>query len=324
MSPSLRVASPASLRATAALALALCAACGGSGRDWRADPAVVELDTAPLIYAVSDVHGGYDRLIALLLRHQLIRAAPAAPELVDWSAGRALLVVTGDLIDSGPAGVEVLDLLRALEASASAAGGRVLVTLGNHEAEFLVDPDNKKAAAPNGFSTQLRARGLKPAEVARGIEARGRWLRELPFAARVGRWFFSHAGDTHGRSGAQLEGVLRQGVDANDYDDPEIIGDASLLQSSDWSTSDKTIGARYAQAAGAAHLVFGHNPSGLGSKGQIGQAQEGALFRIDCGMSPDINYSQGALFRVELLNGEEIASSLEADGKVRELWRGPL
>lgn len=312
-------------RGLALLALFLLACSGEApARDWRADPALLELDAVPLTYAISDIHGGYDRLVALLLRHQLLRAAPPSPDQAEWSAGRAVLVVTGDLFDSGPAGVEVLDLLRALQARASEAGGRVVVTLGNHEAEFLVSANNKKATAQNGISTQLVTRGLQPSEVAQGLEARGRWLRALPFATRIGRWFFSHAGDTHGRSTAALSAALQQGVDLHDYDDAEIVGDTSLLQSADWTSTDKTIGARYAQAAGAAHLVFGHNPSALGTKGQIGHAQSGALFRIDCGMSPDIDYSQGALLRVELLNGDEIAAALESDGKVRELWRGPL
>ena len=201
-------------RGLALLALFLLACSGEApARDWRADPALLELDAVPLTYAISDIHGGYDRLVALLLRHQLLRAAPPSPDQAEWSAGRAVLVVTGDLFDSGPAGVEVLDLLRALQARASEAGGRVVVTLGNHEAEFLVSASNKKATAQNGISTQLTTRGLQPSEVAQGLEARGRWLRALPFATRIGRWFFSHAGDTHGRSTAALSAALQQGVD---------------------------------------------------------------------------------------------------------------
>jgi hypothetical protein len=50
-------------------------------RDWSAHPAVVEFDRpldAP-VFAVSDVHGGYDRLVALLARYGVIVAAPADP-----------------------------------------------------------------------------------------------------------------------------------------------------------------------------------------------------------------------------------------------------
>lgn len=44
-------------------------------RDWAAHPAVVEAPPATTLYAVSDVHGGYARLVALLARHGVIDAA---------------------------------------------------------------------------------------------------------------------------------------------------------------------------------------------------------------------------------------------------------
>lgn len=308
------------------LLLAGCQKAGSTGRDWTAYPAIVEVDAASPIYAVSDVHGAYDRLVSLLALHHIIQRQPGAPADVKWAAGPAVLVVAGDLFDKGPGGVEVMDLLRALTASAAAAGGRVIVMLGNHEAEFLVDPLNDKATESDGIATQLRAAGLDPSQVAaaRGTDPRGQWLRTLPFAARVGRWLFAHAGDTHGRSIAELERVLRLGVESYDYNYPEIVGETSILESSGWASDDASVGARYASAAGAAHIVFGHDPGALGDRGAIAEAQSGALFRIDCGMSPTINYSEGALFQMEHRDEREIVSSLLATGEVRELWRGSL
>ena len=55
-------------------------------------------------------------------------------------AGRRVLVVVADVIDKGDQSLASIDLLTALEAEALAAGGRVVVILGNHEAEFLADP----------------------------------------------------------------------------------------------------------------------------------------------------------------------------------------
>ncbi|HEX7601931.1 MAG TPA: metallophosphoesterase, partial [Polyangiaceae bacterium] len=251
----------------------------------------------------------------------IIDAPPSSPAAVHWSAGAAVLVVTGDLMDKGPSSLEAIDLLRALEASAAAAGGRVVVTFGNHEAEFLDDPENDKATKSDGVDQELRAQGLDPLALANGSEPRGVWLRDRPFATRVGRWFFSHAGDTHGRSVAELEAVFRGGVAAHDYDDAEIVGPASLLESRGWYANDATIGARYAQAVGAKHVVFGHQPDALGPAGSIALAQGGALFRIDCGMSPDVNDSAGALLRVRVEAAMDVAESLEPDGTVRELWR---
>lgn len=315
-----------SLKVSFVALLGLLGACSKApgARDWEAHPAVIEQELGGPLYAVSDIHGGYERLVALLLKHQIIQAAPATPDGVKWAAGPAVLVVTGDLFNKGPDGVGVIDLLRSLESSAAAAGGRVIVTLGNHEAEFLVDPRNDRAQSTDGIGPQLAALGISAEAMALGSEPRGRWLRERPFAARVGRFFFAHGGDTHGRTLDELSRLLRTGVDVHNYDDPEITGDASLLESSDWSTGDKTLGARYAQALGAAHIVFGHNPSGLGAKGETGMAQDGALFRIDCGMSPGVNYSEGEIFRVEVKDWAEIVSKLDADGSVHELWRGSL
>src|SRR5947208_343805 len=39
---------------------------GAWTRDWKADPAVVTLSAPGKLYAVSDVHGGYARLVNLL------------------------------------------------------------------------------------------------------------------------------------------------------------------------------------------------------------------------------------------------------------------
>ena len=284
----------------------------------------MQIDSATTIYALSDVHGGYDRATALLAANRILEKVPARPEQAQWAAGAAVLVVTGDMIDKGPASVSVLDLFRALEASAALAGGRVVVTLGNHEAELLDDPGNDKATASDGVDGDLAAHGLSGLAVANGSDARGVWLRDRALGARVGRWFFAHAGDTHGRTVPELEAVLRAAITTHDYDDVEVIGSASLLESRGWYANDESIGLRYAHAVGAAHIVFGHQPSALGAQGEIAVGQGGALFRIDCGMSPDVDYSSGRLLRVHEEGGFDIAESLDANGKAREVWRGAI
>jgi hypothetical protein len=285
-------------------------------RDWSAHPAVVEIESKSTIFAVSDVHGGYDRMVALVAKHHLIDTIPDAPGAIRWSGGDAILVVTGDMIDKGAQSLEVLDALMALEQSAADQGGRIVVTIGNHEAEFFVDPTNSKASA---FDEELTTDHVMPMAVADGSDSRGKWLRERPFAVRVGPWFFSHAGDTHGRSVADLEQVLRAAVDTNDYDDPEIVGADSILESKDWFADDNSMGLRYAHAVGAEHIVFGHSPHSIGPDGVIATAQNGALFRIDCGMSPAVDYSQGALLRVRNEGGQEVVEALSADGSVQGL-----
>lgn len=73
----------------------------------------------------------------------------------------------GDLIDKGPSSVEVIKLLMALQIAATKTGGRVVVTLGNHEAEFLVDPNNAKASGPAGIDPELAAKGVSCSDTIR-------------------------------------------------------------------------------------------------------------------------------------------------------------
>ena len=299
-------------------------------RDWAAHPAVVDVPApspapaAPAdLYAVSDAHGGYDRLAALLAGAGILAAVPPDPSSPTWKAGAATLVVVGDLIDKGPQPLEVMDLFMALEGRAAAAGGRVVVLAGNHEAEFFADPGNSKADGTDGVDKELRARGIDPVALASGKDPHGQWLRDRPFAARIGAWFFAHAGDTHGRSVGELDALLRAAVEAHpNYADANLTGADSLLESRDWY-GDTAVAPRYLAALGAKHIVFGHDPNALGARGAIAVAQDGALLRVDCGMSPDVNDSTGKVLHVRKDGTDDVAEELDAQGNVRLVWRGP-
>ena len=291
----------------------------GAPRDFDTAPAIVDQASFTRLYALSDVHGGYDRMVALLAQHGLIATNPSEPSTVAWTGGDSTLVVTGDLIDKGSQSVEVVDLLRALELAAATAGGRVIVTAGNHEAEFLGDPYNSKADA---FDSELAANGLDPCLVAT-TEPRGVWLRSLPFGARVGTWFFAHAADTHGQVLADLEATLRAGMVANDFRDAAIVGSDSILEARAWWEASAGVAQTNATALGVSHFVFGHTPDALGARGAIALGESGLLFRIDVGMSPAVDDSAGALLEVAHAGADEVASELRADGHATELWRGP-
>ena len=292
------------------------------GRDWTAHPAVVDVPAPVTIYAASDVHGGYDRLAALLFGNKLLSRAPTTAKDAHWGAAGATLVVTGDLIDKGPSGLEVIDFLMALQADAQAGGGRVVVTLGNHEAEFLVDPANSKASGPDGIDAELSAGGIAPATLASAADPRGAWLRVLPFGARVGGWFFSHAGDSGGRTLAVLDATLEAAVKAHaDYNDPAIVGTSSILESRSWYTA--AVVAQNAGALGVKHIVFGHDPNALGPKGAIATSFGNALVRIDCGMSPGVDDSKGKLLRVTQQGTNDVVDELDPSGASRALFQSP-
>ena len=54
------------------------------------------------------------------------------------SGGAAHLVQIGDVLDRGPGARKIFDLIRRLEGEAEAAGGRVHMLIGNHEAIALM------------------------------------------------------------------------------------------------------------------------------------------------------------------------------------------
>ena len=313
----------------AILALACASKSAGQPRDPKgvvppataSSGAIVELEPGVRsVYALSDVHGGYDRLAALLAAAGLAKPAPATASAITWAGADSILIVVGDLIDKGPQPIEVIDALRALETSAAAAGGRVIVLLGNHEAEFFVNPTNSKADGSDGVDRELAALQIDPSTLAAGTEPRGAWLLARPFGARVGRWFFAHAGSTKGRTVAALDAALRAALTAHPtFDSDEIVGADSILEARDWY-GDPMVTTANVAALGVDHVVFGHDPNALGPRGAIAVAQDRRLLRIDCGMSPLVNDSDGRVLRIRREGAVEIAEELGISGP-RELFR---
>ncbi len=84
------------------------------------------------IVAVSDIHGAYDALVATL------QEAGVIDDSLAWSGGGTQLVIAGDLVDRGADSRRAMDLVMRLEEEARGAGGRVHLTLGNHEVMNLI------------------------------------------------------------------------------------------------------------------------------------------------------------------------------------------
>ena len=302
-------------------------------RDWVKNPAIVQIDRQPdHLYAIGDVHGDLDRLVALLVRAGLIDAGSGHPGEVHWTGGNSVLVLTGDLIDKGPHPVAVIRLLVAMRDAASRAGGQVVVTMGNHEAEFLTgiakagrDPakPGKKAAPkavttalPDSFIDDLERNRLDRGAILGCHGDIGEFLCSLPFAARVGDWFFSHAGNTAGQSIIQLSEALERGVTkdgflAKELSDPDSILEARLGAENPWfrptrnsRQTERDALTTDAAALGVGHMVQGHQPGDVEfadgvvrHKGEMFQ-RWGLLFLIDTGMSQDIDDSKGALLSI--------------------------
>lgn len=95
-------------------------------------PSACDITTSERVVAVGDVHGGYDRFVAILREAGVIDADNR------WAAGRAVFVQTGDVVDRGPDSRRAIDLLQRLEGEAERAGGAVHALLGNHEVMRLM------------------------------------------------------------------------------------------------------------------------------------------------------------------------------------------
>lgn len=321
------------------VASALLGGCKGGGgqtkprRDWSAHPAIATVSGATEIYAVGDLHGDLNVTARLLSAVGLISTTTP----FHWTGGTKILVVLGDVIDKGTGALPIIDLLSSLEGEAREAGGQVIVTLGNHEAEFLADPTDAKSLV---FQTELMARGLDPERIAAGDTKYGTWLLNRPVAALLDGWFFSHAGNTENRSvdelAAKFQTVVEDHLSASGrpgFLDPAILGKNSVLEAQAWwqgsaATPTSVIDANLT-ALPAQHLVFGHepgdvpfpdDPQGERKKGQLVQRYDGRIFLIDVGMSYAVGYSEGALLQIVKGTPDRTSILYANDTAATPLW----
>ena len=300
-------------------------------RDWSKFPAVLELDTDQEVFVVGDPHGDYERLTTLLTGAKIVRGSASPAGEVSWNSGKSVVVFTGDYIDKWQQSMRVITLLRSLDAAASKAGGKIIILTGNHEAEFLAEPKSKKV---QDFARELIAAGMVPADVAACKGDLGKFLCSLPFAARVNDWFFSHAGNTAGRSMKKLIADLQNGVDKDGFGTEELIGEDSLLEArlgtTPWfqlpsGADPKQTLAAFASALGVAHIVQGHQPErvrfadGVERGGGEMFQRYGLIFLEDTGMSRGVARSHGAVLRIPAGRTGE-AFAICHDGTATAIW----
>ncbi len=317
-------------------------------RDWSINPAVVEIDTKQDVYSLGDIHGDYKALVKLLEGAQVIPRIPARPEEIEWSAGKSILICTGDLIDRYDQSLQVIACLRALQDQAARAGGRVIITMGNHEAVFLASGGHDKINSD--FVGELKGAGMSVKDVAIGRDADGlgKFLRSLPIAARINDWFFCHAGNTHGLSIKELAEQIQTGVDAIGFAAPILSDPGSLLEARmhprPWWEADspeiKKIESRGNRSAaaekklrdlvaalGVKHLVFGHQPVEVAfadkthrKADEIFTKFDGLIFMIDTGMSRGVDNTSGAILKIHQENGASSVVTINSAGKSQPLW----
>lgn len=257
-----------------------------------ANPGVVELGESTKysqVIVISDVHGMYDRLVGLL------RAGQVIDRQNNWIAGNTLFVVTGDSIDKGPKSLEVMDLWIKLQSQASEAGGLLIHTLGNHEAEFLANPEADKKASE--LISELQVQNVPVTDLTSTQTPRGVFLHSEPVALKMGKWLFCHSGFYPNMNWSDFVTQAQRVTTLQNYADGFLIGDTSILEAKDWEKSEVTLNPILYRMNGNGlyGIVFGHQPSAFGIKGRSAAKMGGRLIKIDNGMAPEAGAHPGSL-----------------------------
>lgn len=169
-------------------------------------PAPASLPPAQRIYAVGDVHGCFERLVAM---HEQIAA-----DLAERPAEHAVLIHLGDYVDRGLESAQVVEWLLA---GPPVPADRIVNLMGNHEQMMLAavartDADAGDVWMRNGGAESLMSWGVPrtatPKEWASRIPTPHLlFLRDLALQLRIGPYLFVHAGV---RPGVPLHQQTRQ------------------------------------------------------------------------------------------------------------------
>lgn len=132
------------------------------------------------IAAISDIHGWYRPLVELLEKGGIIERAADNDDKAHiigddrflYSGEEMVIVINGDFLETGGEGKKVMELFLWLEKEMPKAGGELIVLLGNHERNHLVEEDK--------YWDQIQ-------------EYRN-WIESRPITAIVNNILFVHAG----------------------------------------------------------------------------------------------------------------------------------
>lgn len=162
------------------------------------------------LFAVSDIHGEYEHLVAILKEGGVI------DDNLDWKWGNGHLVIVGDIFDRGDKVTECLWLIYRLEQEALAQGGMVHTLLGNHEMMVLRGDDryiHEKYLKGIARKSRIRHQDLYGPDM-----ALGRWLRSKSVALKINEILFVHGGLSpmvvdSGLTLDDLNRTVRSGID---------------------------------------------------------------------------------------------------------------
>ena len=302
-------------------------------------PGQVQFTGVDRVVAFADVHGAHTELVKLLHESGIVDAQDR------WAAGRTHVVSLGDLLDRGADSRRVMDLLMRLQGEAAAAGGRLHVVLGNHEAMNLlgdlryVDP-GEYASYTDVESATERADRRRSWEAVQGPGSGaafdqkfppgyfghraalgptgkyGQWLLSLPVAITVNDTLFMHAGASNVLRGMSLQQLnLRYRTALVDYLGlVDRLEQARLLQPGDEYHARPTLARDRLSAMTAAAATSG---------GTVDGALTDAVQRFEAAANSDLlsldgpNWYRGAALCNEVAEADVLLPLLQQLGAAR-------
>jgi hypothetical protein len=251
----------------------------------------LRLPAAQRLVAIGDLHGD------LAATRAALRTAGAIDDHDRWIGGALVVVQTGDVLDRGDDERAILDLIARLETEAGAAGGALVMLLGNHE--LMNAAGDFRYVTPGGFHAFDGAPGpaaAMPPGVPEDMRSRvaalapgGSYARRLAHhavIAIVGDTVFSHAGvlgdwvshvdDVNQSARCWMDGQSSQPSPALTSDDSPIWTRAAGGPSVDCAAVRSALAALQVKRMVVGHTVQDHG---------ITSACDGTLWRIDVGLS---------------------------------------
>lgn len=276
------------------------------------------------LYAMSDIHGTFERFTTLLIQAKLIEKDNSKLGF-NWIADKTgvrktILILVGDYIgkendkDYDPIGVVLL--IQELKEQAEKKGDKVIALLGNHEAEFLADPaeDFKKGDLKSLKKHVHHVAGISPKDLEDDSEMKkiakkllesefGDDLKTFPIGAKIGSWLFAHSGYMD-VGGGDVEAYLSKLTNAWLLKNYDVLVDkksprAAFLEAHDWWDEPSNLRQMRSifKQLKLKRLVIGHDPDGLKKRGEIALSKSEFLIKLDAGMNLEAKDSKGRLLK---------------------------
>jgi hypothetical protein len=161
-------------------------------------------------FAVSDIHGEYEHFCNLLMGAGIVDSS------LNWQWGDGHLVVVGDVFDRGSKVTETFWLIYLLQQQAQSQGGRVHLTLGNHEIMPL--QKDLRYIHTNYSDAVVPKLGIEYDALFGPGTVLGDWLRVRHTAIKLNDILFVHAGLSldvirKGYTLEQINNTVRDNID---------------------------------------------------------------------------------------------------------------